>query len=86
MATQSESLSLTADFLTREETAKACGLSLRSLARLEAHGDAPPSLQLGAKRRCRYRRETIRAWLDSREGPTRVRKRRTRSQKRRVKT
>ena len=64
-----EKPSLFADYLTRQELAAALGITLRTLANYEISGKAPPSVEIGGKRR--YRNVAIDTWLASQERSTR---------------
>jgi predicted DNA-binding transcriptional regulator AlpA len=52
--------------LSREEAARATGLSARTLQRLHVDGGGPAAVQL-TERRVGYRPEALNAWLNERQ-------------------
>ncbi len=52
------------DYLTRQELATDLGISVRTLARLDAAREGPPSMCWGGRRI--YHRERARQWFESR--------------------
>jgi DNA-binding transcriptional MerR regulator len=57
--------SLLGDYLTRSQAASELGVTSRTLANWEAAGEGPPITRVGA--RVLYRKESLLAWLVSRE-------------------
>ena len=58
----------TIDFIrTRKETAQRLRISLRTLQRMEARGEAPPRIRI-TDRIFGYKSSDLDAWLESRKG------------------
>jgi excisionase family DNA binding protein len=54
------------DYLTRDELAKELKVSWRTIIRWCERGDGPPVVKVG--RRPMFKRSSVAAWLDKREG------------------
>ena len=68
---------LLADWVSREELARALGLTADTLARWEARRQGPPCTRIG--RKTFYRRATIQEWIQAQEQAHPVRRSRGRS-------
>ena len=72
-----EPLDLLADWISREELARALGVKPDTLARWEARREGPPCTRIG--RKTFYRRAAVRDWIGAQERVHPVRKLRGRT-------